>query len=267
MIRTIRIPQRDFSQVRTQLNSVGWFLPPYVNVGFIEMSLRMQGVPGSGPFTLNDLEQMLDHLYGPAHLASMVLHRYPNVPIVSLYAGTISEATWAHFLGLHHIAVGGLTPVIEGIGRRLAAAQGHQFGPRARIKGVFEAIASHAKEDVIRRSIGATSEIREMLDSFSCFIESYFYTDTTRYPLADHTNRHGMLHGAYMDTEYGRPLNFFKTIAAVDFLTFLSSLMTSNMSGFSPDRTVESEALATRYVSAEGFCAMPDPKPEHNPVI
>lgn len=190
----------------------------------------------------------------------MVLHRYPNVPVVDLYAGTISEATWAHALGLHHIAVGGLSPVIEGIGRRLAANQGHRLGPRKRIKSVFEAIASHAKEDVVRRGIGATPEIREMLDSFSCFIESYFYIDTTDYILADRTNRHGVLHGIYTDSEYGRPLNFFKTIAAVDFLTFISSLMTSRVSGFAPDRTVESEALANRYISARSICAMPGQK-------
>lgn len=119
----------------------------------------------------------------------------------------------------------------------------------------------HAKEDVISRGIGATSEISEMLDSFSCFIESYFYIDTNGYRLADRTNRHGVLHGNYVDSEYGRPLNFFKTIAAVDFLTFIASLMTSNISGLSPDRTDESEALAKRYIAAKSICAMSGQKP------
>lgn len=67
MIRTIRIPERDFSHVRTELNSVGWFLPPYVNVGFIEMSLRRKALLDRKPFTLDDLEEMLAHLYVPEH--------------------------------------------------------------------------------------------------------------------------------------------------------------------------------------------------------
>ena len=98
-----------------------------MNIGFIETSLRRKAPLDGEPFTLEDLEELLAHLYGPEHLASMVLHRYPHVPVVDLYANTISEATWAHALELHHIAVGGLSPVIEGIGRRLAVNQGHQF--------------------------------------------------------------------------------------------------------------------------------------------
>jgi len=46
----------------------------------------------------------------------------------------------------------------------------------------------------------------------------------------------------------GRPLNFYKTIAAIDFLTFISSLSTSQISGFVANSTPESEALAARYV-------------------
>ncbi len=61
--------------------------------------------------------------------------------------------------------------------------------------------------------------------------------------------RHGIGHGAYTDSQYGRPLNFYKTIAAIDFLTFISSLATTKMSGFVPDHTPESRNLAARYIS------------------
>jgi hypothetical protein len=92
LTRTFKIPPRDFSALKAQLNSIGWFLPPFVSVGFIEQRLREHELRGGGAFTQDDLEQMLAFLYGPHHLARMVLHRYPSVPVVGLYAQTIAEA-------------------------------------------------------------------------------------------------------------------------------------------------------------------------------
>jgi hypothetical protein len=177
--RTYHIPQRDFSDLKAQLNSIGWFIPPFVSVGFIEMSLNLQAAKGNGPFTQSDLEEMLAFMYGPKHLAAMVLHRYPSVPVVTLYAKTIAEAVWAHFAGLHHIAVGGLIPVVEGVARRLAGERGLQSD--GQLKARFRDLASSVKNEVVQRSIGATAEIIDMLDSFSCFIESYFYVNSDLY--------------------------------------------------------------------------------------
>jgi hypothetical protein len=47
--------------------------------------------------------------------------------------------------------------------------------------------------------------------------------------------------------EIGRPINFFKTISAVDILTFVSALSMPKISGFAPEHTPESKALADRY--------------------
>jgi len=182
-------------------------------------------------------------------MASMVLSRYPLVPVIMLFTQTISEATMAHFSGLHHIAVGGLIPVVEGAGRLLANERGLDARRGTPIREVFQKLAAYAKDDVIARRIGATEEIVNMLDSFLCFIADYFFSDSQRYPLTDGTNRHGIAHGAYTDADYGKPINFYKTIAAVDFLTFISSLKTTKMSGFVPDHTPESRALAARYLA------------------
>jgi hypothetical protein len=190
---------------------------------------------------------MLARVYDPERMASMVLNRYPQIPVITLFTQTIAESVLAHFSGLHHVAVGGLIPVIEGAGRRLAGERG--LDAKGHIKDVFRNLASYVKEDVIQRRIGATDEIVNMLDSFLLFIEDYFYCQSQAYPLVDGTNRHGIEHGAYTDAEYGRPLNFYKTIAAVDFLTFISSLKTSKMSGFVPDHTLESKGLAARYAA------------------
>ena len=243
---------RDLKNVKEKLWSVGWFLPPYISSGFLDL-VALQIDRRNGRFTQDDLEQMLANVYAPERLASMVVNRYRDMPVITLFVETIAESVLAHFYGLHHIAVGGLIPVIEGAGRRLAAERGlHESG---NIKDVFRELASYAKEDVLKRRIGATDEIVNMLDSFLSFIEDYFYCKSQTYPLVDGTNRHGIEHGAYTDAQYGRPLNFYKTIAAIDFLTFISSLATTRMSGFVPDHTPESRALAARYVSLANMCA------------
>ena len=73
------------------------------------------------------------------------------------------------------------------------------------------------------------------------------YIDLSHYPLVDKTNRHGIVHGAYADADYGRPLNFFKTIAAIDFLTFVSSFR-ANISWLAPSPTEASHRLAKYYL-------------------
>jgi len=86
-----------------------------------------------------------------------------------------------------------------------------------------------------------------MLDAFLHFLKEYFFKDSQLYSLLDKTNRNGILHGAYKDVDYGRPINFYKTISAIDILTFVSMLKTTKMSGFAPSQTPESNALAERY--------------------
>jgi hypothetical protein len=73
------------------------------------------------------------------------------------------------------------------------------------------------------------------------------------YPLVDKTNRHGIAHGFYADADYGRSLNFYKTIAAVDFLTLVASFTTNSISGFAPSQTLGSKTLARYYLSIGGF--------------
>jgi hypothetical protein len=96
--------------------------------------------------------------------------------------------------------------------------------------------------------MGAPDEIASMMDSFATYINDYMYVGSSLYPLVDNTNRHGISHGVYADSEYGRPLNFYKTIAAVDFLTFVSSFR-ANISWFAPDPTPDSRTLAAFYMA------------------
>jgi hypothetical protein len=110
---------RQFKQVGSVLNSVGWFVPPYVSFSLLE-TVALAVTRAQGKFTQYDLEKVLAFVCRPYRLASMVVNRYSQMQVFALYQQTIAEAVWAHFAGLRHVAVGGLIPVVEGIGRELA---------------------------------------------------------------------------------------------------------------------------------------------------
>jgi hypothetical protein len=175
----------------------------------------------------------------------MVMHRYPMAPIIQDYRETIAEAFEAHFFGLNHVAIGGLVPVIEGAGRQLATQRGLTANV---VWDVFSTLAADCKREATNRGMGAPDEIESMMDSFVFFLKNYMYIKSSLYPLVDKTNRHGITHGAYADADYGRPLNFYKTIAAIDFLTFVSSFR-ANLSWLAPSPTTAFHKLASYYLT------------------
>jgi hypothetical protein len=223
---------------------VGWFIPPYVMVGYLQ---SLVSLIDSGHVNAENLSDNLASLYSPASLAAMVTERYPQVPYVSDYQKIISESVEAHFMGSNHIAVSGLMPVIEGAGRKLLESRGLTADS---IKNVFVNLANDCKKEVVEKRIGAVGEIVEMLNSFIDFTDGHLYINSARYPLSDNTNRHGILHGAYADADYGEVINFYKTIGAINFLCFVASLRAS-ISGFAPSTTQKSETLAAYYVECQ----------------
>ncbi len=232
-------------------SSVGWFLPPYAAMGFLSTMAAEILRKGSG-FSQRDLEQWLALLYGADGLAAMACSRYPITPVIADYKETIAESIEAHFLGLHHVAVAGLVPVIEGAGRELLAKRGLSCKS---VRGVFSALATDCKRESIEKNIGATGEIVSMMDSFVSFTTNVLYVDSEKYPFIDGTNRHGITHGSFRDSDYGKPINFYKTIGAVDFLAFVSAFRAS-ISWFAPDVTAESERLAGYYRKLQGLKSM-----------
>lgn len=194
-------------------------------------------------FNQNDLETALAFLYEPIYLATMVLYRYPAAPHIMSYETIIREAIEAHFLGLDHIAAGGLIPVIEGAGRLLASQRRINCD---HVKDVFAALALDCKTESATNRLGAPDEVAAMMDSFLEFIRNGFYAKSNLYPFSDGTNRHGIAHGAYTDADYGTPINFYKTIAAVDFLTFVSSFK-AHISWLAPSPTPDSLRLAAYF--------------------
>ncbi|EGR0214173.1 hypothetical protein [Vibrio parahaemolyticus] len=223
---------------KEQFNKAGWFVPPYVQMGYLNEI--------AGDISKNNdsnLESLLSRIYTHDHLAAMVVHRYPIVPHISDYKLIIAEAIDAHFLGLHHVAVSGLIPVIEGAGRKILESKNISENY---VKNVFVALAEHCKEDVISNNLGAVDEIVAMLDSFVHFTNNNLYVKSTRYPHGDKTNRHGILHGAFSDSDYGTPINFYKAIGSIEFLCFVVSIR-EPISFFAPNSSEVSFKLAKQY--------------------
>lgn len=226
------------------LKSVGFFIPPYISLLCLG-KLKKCITDSEDTFGQEDLEELLAQIYSPEYLAAMVTKRYPETRYIQDYKVIIAEAVQAHFLGLDHVAVAGLMPVIEGAGKKLAESRGIVITAKSNTN-IFDELMLGYKKEVEEKRIGSVSEILAMLDSFVVFIRQHFYVFSDRYSLSDKTNRHGILHGAYADDDYGKPINFYKSIAAVDFLCFLYSIH-GGISFFAPDPTEESKYLAMSY--------------------
>lgn len=238
---------------RDAFNGVGWFIPPYVTLGFGNQ-LAKEIHDASGSYSQEALEKMLSRIYSAEYLAAMVLERYPATPFIRDYTQIISEAVIAHFSNLDHVAVAGIMPVIEGAGKALANDFSVQYSG---IRSLFINLADHCKSLSIEKNIGATGEIISMMDSFKEYAEKNLYINSDDYLHSDKTNRHGILHGAYKDNDYGRPINFYKSIAAVDFLCFISAFR-APISWMAPNPTEKSENLA-EYYRACFFISMANP--------
>lgn len=224
--------------LKNKFNNVGWFIPPYVQMGYL-----VEIAEKTTPTNHTNLESFLAEIYTSGYLASMVTERYPVVPIVKDYSKIISESIEAHFLGLQHVSVSGLIPVVEGAGSRIAESKGLN---ERYIKEVFVKLADYCKKDVIENNIGAVSEISAMLDSFVHLTKKNLYIKSEKYLQTDKTNRHGILHGSFSDNDYGSPLNFYKAIGAIDFLCFIVSIRAS-ISFLAPNRSSKSMKLNKKY--------------------
>ena len=233
------------SHFEEAFRSVEWFIPPYAQMGFLS---RLAGkILGSAtPLPIETLEKELAPLYSAQALAAMVTSRYPIAPIVSDYKDTIAEAVEAHFLGLHHVASGGLIPVIEGAARSLLADRISASTEKQAVRDIFVELAVYCKVQSAMGRAGEPGEVTSMMDSFSWFTTNVLFANSTTQTFLDNTNRHGIAHGAYRDIDYGKPINFYKIVGAVDFLTFVSSF-TANISWFAPDATPKSQTLTTHY--------------------
>lgn len=222
------------------LGCQGLMIPPFSNMSILDKLATI--IQGAGIEKDGQLAEILFEVYTPANLAAMVVSRYSQTPVISEYAVTISEAIEAHILGLDHVAVAGLMPVIEGVVVRLSLLNG--ISAKKSAKGKFTALVSCAIEKNNQKKVGDFQQVESMLKAFLVFLVDYFWEDSSSYPLPDKTNRNGILHGAYADKDYGYPINFYKVLSALDMLCWIS-----RFGPFPPESSFESEALALYYMS------------------
>lgn len=222
-----------------ELGRHGLMIPPFSNMGILHELIQ---IIREGPMDMDErLSAVLSQIYTPSHLAAMVVSRYAHTNVIALYAETISEAIEAHLLGLDHVAVAGLMPVIEGVVVRLSLL--HGISAKKNTKQKFASLVSCAIERTNTVRTGDFQQVDSMLKAFLNFLENYFWEGSSNYPLPDRTNRHGILHGAYSDADYGYPINFYKTLTALDMLSWISEFQP-----FQPKPTPDSEALAAYYL-------------------
>jgi hypothetical protein len=227
---------------RTAFTSIGWFIPAYVNVGFLDVLAR-EITESNGGFSQSQLEDVLARIHAPRSLAAKVTELYPIAPFVQEYQQIIAESVEAHATRLHHIAASGLIPVIEGVGKKLASDRNVDH---KNIQRTFVNLVKHCKDELAVKPRGNVGELVSMLDSFGEFAEQHLYTGTAEYFLSDNTNRHGIVHGTYTDADYGAPINFYKAISALDFLCLIVALR-AQMPSLLPSPTARSIALEQHY--------------------
>jgi hypothetical protein len=234
---------------RDLFTSVGWFIPSHSTMGYIN-TIANEIKDSEDP----NIEPFLKELYSSLNQAAMVTERYPVVPYICEYKDIISESIEAHFLGLNYAAVTTLMPVVEGVGNKLVDEWGvdRKFsnGNNKGTMTLFSDLAEKCRKYVIDNDLGMVSEIVPALEAFEHYLKNNFYISSTKYTFDDKTNRHGILHGSFKDSDYGVPMNFYKTVGAVEFLCFIISLK-EPVSFFAPAPTDKSYQLAAYYDSCK----------------
>lgn len=223
--------------------SLGWFFPAYFQIGYVlrierELSKRMDTDEKD-----KLLETYLNLMYEPKHLAAMLLYRYQRVSIVSAFAEVIAEAIETFQIGLVHISVVSLVPVVEGIIRRVAIVSDeypHGQYNKKRLLGVIS--------ELVQKHVSNRERVMLLRGVYS-FFDKILYCDTRKYNKKDGLSRHGMLHGIYHPATYGISVNFYKLISLLDIMTFILSLQTSGVSCLAPDCTKESDALVSEWLT------------------
>ena len=235
----------------TEFKKIGWFIPPYVTMGDMDNILGAN-IKGDANLTQSELENILSSIYSGNHLSSLFVEKYSDTPFIKDYITILQNGIEAHFLGLHYSAVATLIPVIEGVARKLAVKRGvhHQH-----VKQTIRNICESCKDEVVERKLGAYEEVESMIESFEYFVVNNLYSNSSSYPHEDNTNRNGIAHGSFADSDYGTPINLYKTIAAINSLCFLSAI-DAGLSWFPPNHSEASLKKSIYYSLCSKFSGL-----------
>ena len=237
------IEQRPLGTLAIAFESVDWIIPPYFpNGALYELAENILKV-SSREDKLRVLGTYLPRFYKSEYLAIMLLERYDKILHIKDFILQISEAIEASQMGLFHIAVTGLIPVLEGIIRKIANTRGKTIGDGT--KNLVKEINNLIKQE--KESPFCHGERITMLECFRNFFQKNLLIHTKNFSGSGNLNRHGILHGIF--EKYGSDLNFFRLISLLDLLCFIISLKMSSISIFAPSPTKKSLKLTTYYLS------------------
>jgi hypothetical protein len=215
--------------LESEFKKIGWFIPPYVNMGELE-SMLGKNIKEGAVLTQIELENILSEIYSKNRLADLFIEKYSETPFVRDYINILGNGIETHFLGLHYSAVATLIPVIEGVSRQLALKRGVHHD---HIKETIKRLCESCKDEVVSRKIGDYKQVESMIDSVRFFMVENIYSKSSKYPHDDNTSRNDILHGSFNDSDYGTAINFYKTIAVINSLCFLSAI-DAELSWFPP---------------------------------
>lgn len=220
--------------------TVDWVIPAYFSTGLISMlGAAMERVEPSERIAI--LRDALPNLYSDERLASMLLGLYSVSIYVRDFKKPIAEAIEAAAMGLPHAAVSTLTPVLEGVLRKIAAEHNEPLQRGKKSWAIVELDELIAKEE---RSPHRFDERIVMLQSLRDFFAERLYVKTDKYEGLDQLNRHGILHGTF--DGYGDSINFYRLVSLLDLLCF-ALVLSHGGSSFAPEYTLESHRLANYY--------------------
>ncbi|WP_155998493.1 hypothetical protein [Thioalkalivibrio sp. ALM2T] len=234
-----------------EFEKIGWFIPPYVTMGEMDEILR-RNIEDQGGLTQAGLGAILADIYSPSNIASLYVEKYSVTPFIKDYMNILGDGLEAHFLGLHYAAVATLIPVVEGVSRRLADKRGVEH---KHIKKTIKNLCESCKTEVASKKLGAYEEVGSMIDSFERFATKKLYAGSGEFPHDDNTNRNGIMHAVYADSDYGEPINSYKTVAAINSLCFLSEI-DSGLSWFPPRRSEAGMKKSLYYSMCQKIAAL-----------
>jgi hypothetical protein len=232
------------AQAGVTFRSVDWFVPPYMQGGVLRrVAAAIEAAPTAQRHSV--LEGALKELYGPEYMAVMLLERYQKVDPVSEFSKQIRDAIEASAFGLDYAAVATLLPVLEGVIRRLANADGRDVGRgTSKLADEIDQLAVHERKAFGQSGADeAILERIEMIEQLRDFMRDRLLVKTADYAGINKLNRHGIVHGVFDD--YDVESNFQKLVSFLDGLVFFVSLRRSGISCLAPGDTTESLRLAS----------------------
>lgn len=180
------------------------------------------------------LEHFFREIYTIEFISELFIDNYKKMEFIKNYSEIILESIKAFCLGLSHIAIMSLIPVIEGIIRdinydltknKTDKIDKELFLSTIKIilcnykKSIFNNWSWVPDEFFDNKYLEKFEERVQILISFEFFIKKHLYENTDKFSGYGKLNRHGIIHGLFKG--YNEEINFFKLLTTLNGLYFI----------------------------------------------